>query len=301
MKPTLVILAAGIGSRYGGLKQIDKLGPNGETIIDYSVYDALKAGFNKVVFVIRKSIENDFKEAIADKYAGKIEVDYVLQEVEKVPVGISINPERLKPWGTGHAILMAAEKVDAPFAVINGDDFYGEDAFVAMANFLSHPSNIDSQYAMVGYRLGNTLSENGYVSRGVCTANDKNELQNVIEHTHIEQKNSLIEALDGQNNILILDKNTPVSMNFWGFYPSIFEHLSHQFTSFIEEKKGDLKAEFYIPTVVNNLINSNKATAKVLDTSAKWFGVTYQEDRESVVATLKNLHLTNVYPSPLWK
>lgn len=302
MKPTLVILAAGMGSRYGGLKQIDKLGPTGETIIDYSVFDAMNAGFDKVIFVIRKSIETDFKEAISDKYAGKIEVDYVLQETDKIPVGIEFNPERVKPWGTGHAILMAGEKVTAPFAVINGDDFYGADAFRQMATFLSNLSEKDqTAYSMVGYRLGNTLSENGFVSRGVCSTNDENILTNVVEHTQIERKNNKIEAFDSQNNVIILGENTPVSMNFWGFSTSIFEHLNTMFSQFIEKNKDNMKAEFYIPSVVNELIHSNTVSAEVLDTTAQWFGVTYQEDRSAVVESLKKLHESNSYPTPLWK
>jgi UTP-glucose-1-phosphate uridylyltransferase len=302
MKPTLVILAAGMGSRYGGLKQIDKLGPSGETIIDYSVYDAMNAGFDKVVFVIRKSIETDFKEAIADKYSGKIAVDYVLQELEYVPEGITINPERQKPWGTGHAILMTAEKVTAPFAVINGDDFYGADAFVSMAQFLTQlPSDDTTHYSMVGYRLGNTLSENGYVSRGVCSANAKNELTDVVEHTQIERKNNQIEAFDDNNNVIVLAENTPVSMNFWGFTPSIFGHLNRMFTHFIKTQSDNIKAEFYIPTVVNELIHEQKVSAKILDTTAQWFGVTYQEDRKTVVEKLSQLHNEKIYPSPLWK
>lgn len=302
MKPTLLILAAGMGSRYGGLKQIDKLGPSGETIIDYSVYDAMNAGFDKVVFVIRKSIETDFKEAIADKYKGKIEVDYVLQETDKIPEGIVFNPEREKPWGTGHAILMAAEKVTAPFAVINGDDFYGADAFFQMSTFLSNLSSQDkNSYSMVGYRMGNTLSENGYVSRGVCTVNANNELTNVVEHMQIERKNNQIEAFDAQQNVIVLAENTPVSMNFWGFSPSIFEYLKSMFTQFIETNKDNLKAEFYIPSVVNELIQNHSVSAKVIDTSAQWFGVTYQEDRATVVESLRKLHEESVYPTPLWK
>jgi UTP-glucose-1-phosphate uridylyltransferase len=291
-----------MGSRYGGLKQIDKLGPNGETIIDYSVYDAMNAGFDKVVFVIRKSIETDFKEAIADKYSGKITVDYVLQELEYVPEGIAINPERQKPWGTGHAILMTAEKVTAPFAVINGDDFYGADAFVSMAQFLTQlPSDDTTHYSMVGYRLGNTLSENGYVSRGVCSANANNELTDVVEHTQIERKNNRIEAFDDNNNVIVLAENTPVSMNFWGFTPSIFDHLNRMFTHFIQTQSDNIKAEFYIPTVVNELIHEQTVSAKILDTSAQWFGVTYQEDRKTVVDKLAQLHKEKIYPSPLWK
>jgi len=222
--------------------------------------------------------------------------------LEYVPEAVTINPERQKPWGTGHAILMTAEKVNAPFAVINGDDFYGADAFVSMAQFLTQlPSDDTTHYSMVGYRLGNTLSENGYVSRGVCSANANNELTDVVEHTQIERKNNRIEAFNDNNNVIVLEENTPVSMNFWGFTPSIFGHLNRMFTHFIQTQSDNLKAEFYIPTVVNQLIHEQKVSAKILDTTAQWFGVTYQEDRKTVVEKLAQLHNEKIYPSPLWK
>ncbi len=303
MKPTLLILAAGVGSRYGGLKQIDKLGPTGETIIDYSVYDAYRAGFGKVVFVIRKSIEADFKEVIADKYSGKIEVDFVLQEIEYIPKNFKIPAERTKPWGTGHAILMAKDKIKEPFAVINGDDFYGKDAFITIAN---HFSNIDKSstklnLAMVGYRLENTLSENGFVSRGVCKSDENNFLTDINENTHIEKINNDIVSNLENNKKVVLDNKTPVSMNFWGLLPDIFQHLENLFIEFLKENSDNLKTEFYIPFAINDLINRNIAQVKVLDSSAEWFGVTYQQDREIVIERLKKLHQNSIYPTPLWK
>ncbi|MGI6319535.1 MAG: nucleotidyltransferase family protein [Bacteroidales bacterium] len=299
MKPSLLILAAGVGSRYGGLKQIDKLGPYGETIIDYSVYDAHKAGFGKVVFVIRKSIEQDFKEAIADKYSGTIEVDYVLQEVEFVPEGFDVS-HRTKPWGTGHAILMAAEKIQEPFAVINGDDFYGADSFMQMGKFLISEKVKNNDYSMVGYYLNNTLSENGFVSRGVCQMNQDNILTDVDEHTKIRPDGEKIIFENANGEINTLDANSLVSMNFWGFSPQIFVQLKEMFQKFLEENSKSEKAEFYIPFAVNDLIKANKTNVHVLSTTASWFGVTYREDRESVVESLKKLHEEGVYPSPLW-
>ncbi len=302
MKSSLVILAAGVGSRYGGLKQIDKLGPTGETIIDYSVYDAMKAGFGKVVFVIRKSIENDFKEAIADKYSGKIDIDYVLQELEYVPDGVNVTPERIKPWGTGHAIMMAVDKINEPFAVINGDDFYGSDAFITMANYLKNiPQGNTTNYSMVGYRLGSTLSENGYVSRGVCTTDNNGLLVDIEENTKIQRINGVIKSFINDEKSVELDENVPVSMNFWGFVPSVFEHLNNLFKDFIKDNSTNLKSEFYIPYAVNDLIKQGKAQAMVLDSKAEWFGVTYQEDRPLVVKKLKELHENKIYPTPLWK
>lgn len=299
MKPSLVVLAAGVGSRYGGLKQIDKLGPTGETIIDYSVYDAYKAGFGKVVFVIRKSIEADFKEAIADKYSGKIEVDYVLQEIDKTPYSFDTS-HRQKPWGTGHAVLMAAEKVNENFAVINGDDFYGADAFLKMKDFLEKNSGKKGKFSMVGYYLKNTLSENGFVSRGLCQVDENGTLTDVTELTKIQEVNGEIVFEDKDGNSKNLERNSLVSMNFWGFTPDLFANLKELFIEFLKENAQSEKAEFYIPFAVNDLIKANKASAKVLSTTASWFGVTYREDREMVVNNLKELHDNKVYPSPLW-
>lgn len=301
MKPTLLVLAAGMGSRYGGLKQVDKLGPQGETIIDYSIYDALHAGFGKVIFVIRKSIEQEFKETFLNKYAGKIAIDYVLQEISMVPADVVVSPDRVKPWGTGHAVLMAEEKIHEPFAVINGDDFYGREAFAVMAKFLNNLPQTSSSVsmAMVGYQLGKTLSENGYVSRGICFTSDKAELTDVKECTHIERKNGQIVSVE--NDVTrILAPSTTVSMNFWGFTPAIFEHLNKMFSSFAKENANNIKAEFYIPFVVNNLIASGEGSVKVLGSDAEWFGVTYKEDRPFVVRKLQQLVDDKVYPSPLW-
>ena len=301
MKPTLLVLAAGMGSRYGGLKQVDKLGPQGETIIDYSIYDALHAGFGKVIFVIRKSIEQEFKETFLNKYAGKIAIDYVLQEISMVPADVVVSPDRVKPWGTGHAVLMAEEKIHEPFAVINGDDFYGREAFAVMAKFLNNLPQTSSSVAMamVGYQLGKTLSENGYVSRGICFTSDKAELTDVKECTHIERKNGQIVSVE--NDVTrILAPSTTVSMNFWGFTPAIFGHLNKMFSSFAKENANNIKAEFYIPFVVNNLIASGEGSVKVLGSDAEWFGVTYKEDRPFVVRKLQQLVDDKVYPSPLW-
>ena len=301
MKPTLLVLAAGMGSRYGGLKQVDKLGPQGETIIDYSIYDALHAGFGKVIFVIRKSIEQEFKETFLNKYAGKIAIDYVLQEISMVPADVVVSPDRVKPWGTGHAVLMAEEKIHEPFAVINGDDFYGREAFAVMAKFLNNLPQTSSSVAMamVGYQLGKTLSENGYVSRGICFTSDKAELTDVKECTHIERKNGQIVSVE--NDVTrILAPSTTVSMNFWGFTPAIFGHLNKMFSSFAKENANNIKAEFYIPFVVNNLIASGEGSVKVLGSDAEWFGVTYKEDRPFVVRKLQQLVDNKVYPSPLW-
>jgi UTP-glucose-1-phosphate uridylyltransferase len=286
-KPTLLILAAGIGSRYGSLKQLDKLGPNGETIIDYSVFDAKRAGFGKVVFVIRKSIENEFKETLMQKLSKHIEVDYVLQELENIPAGAEVHPEREKPWGTGHAVLMAKNAIKEPFAVINADDFYGADAFRVLYSHL-HKAQ-EGEYAMVGYQLQNTLSEHGTVSRGVCSTNENMILQNVTERTKIARSGNKVTYLDEQGIAVELHPQTIVSMNCWGFTNGFFKHLEEAFNTFILENAHTLKSEFFIPTVVNNLVISGQATVKVLQSSAKWFGVTYREDREIAVKQLEGL------------
>ncbi len=299
MKPTLLILAAGVGSRYGGLKQIDTLGPTNETIIDYSVYDAYKAGFGKVVFVIRKSIEHDFKEAISDKYSGKIKVDYVLQEIESVPERFSIS-NRTKPWGTGHAVLMASEVIKEPFAVINGDDFYGADAFKQMSQFLTKNHDGKGKFSMVGYYLQNTLSENGFVSRGVCRVNENGFMTDVQEHTKIQEINGEIVYEDENGFKKQLNPNSIVSMNFWGFTPDLFHYLQNMFEKFLEQNHYSEKAEFYIPYAVNDLVKDGLAEVNVLNTSASWFGVTYREDRSMVISNLRLLHDKGIYPTPLW-
>ena len=300
VKPTLLVLAAGMGSRYGGLKQIDTLGPNGETIIDYSIYDAIRAGFGKVVMVIRKSIEDEFKEVFSKKYSGKIDIEYVLQEIEYVPEGVVYNTDRVKPWGTAHAVLMAAGVLNEPFCVINGDDFYGMDAFRQMASFLTQQKNDSANYCMVGYYLARTLSDYGFVSRGVCEADNDNMLLRVTEMTQIKRIGSVICYKDAQEVNQPLPENQIVSMNFWGFTPAYFKDLKNSFEKFIRANGNNLKSELYIPTVLSELIAEKKATVKVLSSTAEWFGITYMEDRSFVVDRLKKLTEEGMYPSPLW-
>ena len=292
-------MAAGMGSRYGGLKQIDGLGPNGETIMDYSVFDALRAGFGKVVFVIRKDFEDDFRRVVLSKYQGKVACDICFQSVDKVPAGCTYNPERTKPWGTNHAVLMAKECIHEPFAVINADDFYGRHSFQVLADYLKNADGTQGQYCMVGYRVANTLSENGTVCRGVCTTDENGFLTNVVERTNIEDKNGQIVFSEGDKDVM-LDPNTPVSMNMWGFTPEYFDYTEEAFRTFLAERGQDVKSEFYIPTMVNNLVRSGKATCKVLDTTSKWFGVTYSEDRPLAVMRLNQLISAGEYPSKLF-
>ena len=300
MKPTLFVLAAGMGSRYGGLKQLDGLGPNGETIMDYSVFDAKRAGFGKVVFVIRKSFEEDFLTIVLKKYEGVIDTEVVFQDITDVPEGFTYNPERTKPWGTNHAVLMGKGVILEPFAVINADDFYGKDAFEVMAEFLRGVVGKQNEYCMVGYRVGNTLSESGSVSRGVCVVDEKGNLTNVVERTSIERKGDDIIYIDENGNEVAIGENTPVSMNMWGFTPDYFDYSLEDFKKFLTEYGQELKSEFFIPLVVNNLIVAGKATCKVLDSSAKWFGVTYAEDRPEVVAKIQALIDSGVYPAKLY-
>ena len=299
MKPTLLILAAGMGSRYGGLKQMDGIGPNGEAILDYSVYDALRAGFGKIVFVIRKDFEDDFRRVVLAKYDGKVPCELCFQSIDKVPEGCTYNPERTKPWGTNHAVLMAKDIIHEPFAVINADDFYGADAFKVLANFLTSVEGQKGKYCMVGYRVCNTLSENGTVSRGVCSTDAQGLLTNVIERTKIEDKNgTIVFTEDGVDTPL--EPNTPVSMNCWGFSPDYFEYSETTFRAFLNEHGQELKSESYIPSLVNQLITDGKATCQVLDTTAKWFGVTYSEDRPQVVMKINKLIHDGVYPAKLF-
>ena len=298
---TLLVLAAGMGSRYGGLKQIDKLGQGGETIIDYSIYDAVNAGFNKIIFVIRKSIEEDFKTVIINKFKGKIAVDYVLQELDCLPAGFCVPKEREKPWGTAHAILMAKNKIDDFFTVINGDDFYGKNAFAVMANYLNTLSLNDTKAcSMVAYRLDNTLSENGTVSRGVCTVDENFYLKKVVEFTKLKQDNGKIINCENEHSITELPPNTPVSMNFWGFHPIIFEHIERLFADFLQENAQNPKSEFYIPFVVDELIRQQKINVKVLQTDAQWYGITYREDRQQVIDKFKEMVDNKIYPPVLW-
>ena len=303
MKPTLLLLAAGMGSRYGGLKQLDGLGPNGETIMDYSIYDAIKAGFGKIVFVIRKDFEQEFREKILSKYEGHIPAELVFQSLDSLPEGFTPPEGRVKPWGTNHAVMMAAKAIHEPFCVINCDDFYNRDAYMVMGQFLSNlPEGSANSYAMVGFRVGNTLSENGTVARGICSKDDEGNLTTVVERTEIMRVNGPICYKDEQGEWIPVEDNTPVSMNMWGFTPDYFEHSELYFKEFLSDPKNmtNLKAEFFIPLMVNKLINEKTATVKVLDTTSKWFGVTYSADRPSVVEKIQTLVNEGVYPERLF-
>ncbi len=300
MKPTLLVLAAGMGSRYGSLKQMDKLGPNGESIIDFSVYDAAEAGFGKVIFVLREEIVEDFYTIFANRYKSRILIDHVVQRLTDIPSGITVNPERQKPWGTGHAVLCAADKLKEPF-VINGDDYYGKDAFRVMAELLSalSPSDISVQ-SMVGYSISNTLSENGSVSRGICSVDASNFLTGVVERTHIEEKDNRIIFMDEEEKVHALRGDEVVSMNFWGFTPAILQPLKELFSDFLRKRGNELKSEFYIPFGVNLMISSGLISVKVLESQAQWFGVTYQADKPVVVDRLNQMYQRGIYPSKIW-
>ncbi len=303
MKPTLLLLAAGMGSRYGGLKQLDGLGPNGETIMDYSIYDAIKAGFGKIVFVIRKDFEQDFREKILSKYEGHIPAELCFQSLDALPQGFSVPQDRVKPWGTNHAVLMAKDVIKEPFCVINCDDFYNRDAFMVIGQFLSSlPQGATNTYAMVGFRVGNTLSENGTVARGICSTNEAGHLTTVVERTEIMRVDGPVCYKDEQGAWVPVDDNTPVSMNMWGFTPDYFEHSEAYFKEFLADPKNmeNLKAEFFIPLMVNKLINEGTSTVKVLDTTSKWFGVTYAADREDTVKRIQKLIDEGVYPAKLF-
>lgn len=300
MKPTLFVLAAGMGSRYGGLKQLDGLGPNGETIMDYSIYDAIKSGFGKLVFVIRKSFEKEFIEKVASKYSEHIPVEIVFQELDDLPEGFTVNPDRVKPWGTNHAVLMGKNVINEPFAVINADDYYGRDGFATLGKFLSNLDGSKNHYCMVGYRLCNTLSESGSVARGVCASDENGFLTTVTERTHIERKDGKIQYKEGEQ-WFELEENTPVSMNMWGFTPEYFKYSEDFFVDFLKKNQENLKSEYFIPLMVDHLIKNKTADVKILDTTSKWFGVTYAEDRQSVVDKLQALVDSGEYPTPLWK
>ena len=298
-KPTLVILAAGMGSRYGGLKQIDSFSPEGDTIIDFSLYDALQAGFGKFVFIIRKSFEKEFKDIFNKKLEGKAEIAYVFQELENVPEKY-INPERTKPWGTGHALLMTKDVVKENFAIINGDDFYGKEAFEVMAKSLSKKDMNSNDFNTMAYLLKNTVSDHGYVSRGECLVKDKNYLLDVTERTHIEKIDGKIIRKDDDGTYILIDGNTVVSMNFWGFTPRFFEFGGALFEKFLEMNKENLKAEFYIPNIVSEIVKSNRATVEVLKSDAQWFGVTYKDDKPIVQKAIEQLKNNSIYPKHLW-
>lgn len=298
-KLTLVILAAGMGSRYGGLKQMDTFTPEGDTIIDFSLFDAIQAGFEKVVFIIRKSFENEFKKIFNKKLEGKVEVAYVFQELENVPENY-INSERVKPWGTGHALLMAKEVVKENFAIINADDFYSRKAFQVIAEQLRNTDANSYDFSMVGYSLKNTVSENGYVSRGECEVSEQGFLTDVTERVRIETINGILKSENSDGEMKPIDENTIVSMNFFGFTTKCFEFGDQLFLDFLEKNKENLKAEFYLPSIVNNMLSLGKASVRVLESDSKWFGVTYSDDKEKAQNEINKLKEKGVYPIKLW-
>jgi len=301
MKPTLYVLAAGLGSRYGGLKQLDGVGPHGETIMDYSIYDAIHSGFGKVVFVIRKDFEDDFRRIILSKYEGHIPVEVVFQDIDNLPEGYTCPQDRTKPWGTNHAVLMAKDAIKEPFAVINADDFYGRNAFEVIAGELSLPHEHPGDYCMVGFRIGNTMTENGSVARGVCTTSADGYLTSVVERTAISyDKDGNITFTDENGQLQTLDPKVPVSMNLWGFTPDYFGYSEREFKNFLDKDINTPKSEFFIPLCVDALIRSGEATVKVLDTDSRWFGVTYAADRPGVVEKLAKLHAEGVYPEKMF-
>ena len=302
MKPILLVLAAGMGSRYGGLKQIDPIGPGGETIIDYSVYDAAKAGFAKVVFIIRRDIEKDFREFIGDKYQNLIEVDYAFQEIDDLPAGFQMPSSRVKPWGTTHAVLCARKKIDRNFLVINGDDFYGRGAFQTAAQWLDgHDDSKRAQYLLVAYELQNTLSEHGTVSRGICVVSAKGELQDIVERTAIGRENGIIGQREADGRMVSFTGREATSMNMFGFTPALFPQIEEKFRLFMQQNSSNAKSECYIPTSVGQLVKEGRASVQIIQTSENWFGVTYREDRANVLKSINDLIKAKVYPQQLFQ
>lgn len=303
MKPTLLLLAAGMGSRYGGLKQLDGVGPHGETIMDYSIFDAIKAGFGKIVFVIRKDFEDEFRSKILSRYQGHVDVEIVFQAIDKLPEGFICPADRVKPWGTNHAVMMASEVIREPFCVINCDDFYSRDAFMVIGKYLAElPATARNEYAMVGFHIGNTLSENGTVARGICSVDEKGCLTNVVERTEIRRMDGNVKYKDEQGEWVTVDEQTPVSMNVWGFTPDYFEYSRDCFKEFLSDKANleNIKSEFYIPLMVNKLIQGNTASVRVLETKGEWFGVTYAADRDETVKRIAKLVEDGIYPADLF-
>ncbi len=299
-KATLLVLAAGLGSRYGGIKQMDPVGANGEFVLDYSMFDAVRAGFDKVVLVIRDELEEPLKEHFK-ALDGKLEIAYVKQHLDDLPTGFTVPAERKKPWGTGHAIWTARNVIDTPFAAINADDFYGAKTYKALADFLLSPECDANTYAMVAFQLNNTLSENGTVSRGICAADANGYLTSVVERTSIEGTENGARFKDDDGSWKPLTGFEPASMNFWGFAPSLFPRLEKLFVEFLQAKGQELKSEYYIPSVVDTLIKRGEVRAKMLQTPERWFGMTYAEDRAQVVAKVKELTAAGLYPEKLWK
>ena len=300
MKPTLFILAAGMGSRYGGLKQLDGVGPDNETIMDYSIFDAIRSGFGRLVFVIRKDFEKDFRSVIVRKYENHIPVEVVFQSLSDLPQGFICPPERTKPWGTNHAVMMGKEVIDEPFAVINADDFYGRNSFEVLGQALTALTGKKNEYCMVGFRVGNTMSESGSVARGICETNQAGYLTTVVERTAVERINGGIQFTDENGKICLLDENAPVSMNMWGFTPEYFDYSVACFQDFLRANGDNLKSEFFIPLMVNDLITRKVAQVKVLDTTSKWFGITYVADRPGVVEKIRALVDAGEYPDKLF-
>lgn len=299
-KPTLLILAAGLGSRYGSLKQIDKIGPSGERIIDYSVYDAIRAGFGKIVYVIRKSFEEEFKEVIIDALPTEIETDYVFQELDSVEKDFETNPKREKPWGTGHALLSASPAIDESFAVINADDFYGADSFRLAYKFLTSDINDPNEHALIGYNLINTMSDYGSVSRGVCEVDNDNFMTSIIERTEIIKKEGKILFKDESDNWKELNGSEIVSMNMFAFKNSVFNKYKKSFHIFLKKYGNELKSEFYLPFVVDEILRRKEGKVKVLNTKEQWFGLTYKEDKAIVTERIKELVNIGKYPTKLW-
>jgi len=302
MKPTLLILAAGIGSRYGGMKQIDQVGPSGEAIIDYSLYDAIKAGFGKIVFVIRKEIEKDIREFLKHKLTGKIKMEFVHQELDMIPEGFTCPPDRIKPWGTAHAVWVAAKAIKEPFVAVNADDFYGRGSYLKMAEYLISNSRVNNtNFCMIGYQIQHTLSDFGSVSRGICEADEHSNLKAVVERTEIFRKDERIVYRDENAKEIELSAETLVSMNIWGFTPSIFTHIEKQLSEFIRNNISNIKAEIYIPKIVNDIIRNGTGNVKILPATDKWFGVTYKEDKPLAVQNIIKLIEAGIYPDNLWK
>lgn len=300
MKPTLLILAAGMGSRFGGLKQVEPVGPNGEAIIDYSIYDAIRAGFGKVVFIIRESFADAFKEKFDKILKGKIEVEYVYQELDILPDGFILPEGREKPWGTAHAILVAKNVIKEPFCALNADDFYGSNAYKVMAKFLTE-SKDPTEYSMVGYKLKYTLSDFGSVSRGICDVDTDNNLKKIVETVKIVKRGKEIISIENDGSEISLTGNESASMNIWGLKPSVFEKLENKFVEFLKTEIDKPKSEMYIPSVIFDLIQENIASVKVLEADSPWFGVTYQEDKPFVIEKIRNLIDKGDYPEKLWK
>jgi NDP-sugar pyrophosphorylase family protein len=299
MKPTLLILAAGMGTRYGGNKQLDQVGPSGETIIDYSIYDAIRAGFGKIVFVIRRDIEDQIKERFSERLKGKIEVEYVFQEISNLPVGAKVSPDRTKPWGTSHAILVAEQKIKEPFGVINADDYYGVESFKILYDFLVNDKDPDN-FCIVGYKMANTLSEHGHVNRGVCSIGDDGNLLSIVETVQIEKTPDGAKAPDNDGQFQKFTGDEIVSMNLWGFKPSCFRFMGEEFKDFIKKYGMELKSELYIPTALDRFVRAGQVSIKILMSNEKWFGVTYREDKPFVVENIKSMINKGIYPAKIY-